>query len=129
MERNKLISAIWAISGNIGMSKEGTYNVILCETGKKRMRECSDEQLERVVKALKYRGYIEEARRGKATDGQINYIKILESEIGWSKKPKRLRGLMKKDYGVEEIKWLTVKQASNLIECLKEMKERKEERV
>lgn len=129
MERNKLISAIWAISSNIGLNKEGVYDVILCETGKKRMGECSNEQLARVIKALRYKGYIGEARRGKATDGQMKYIRTLESQIGWANEPKRLRGLMKKDYGVEEIKWLTVKQASNLIECLKEMKERKEERV
>lgn len=128
MERNKLISAIWAISGNIGMSKEGVYNVILCETGKKRMGECSNEQLERVIKALRYKGYIGEARRGKATAGQINYIRSLESQIEWKGQPERLRGFIKKYYKVEDITWLTVKQASNLIECLKEMKEREEEK-
>lgn len=61
---------------------------------------------------------------GKATKRQKNFIKDLEKKLGWHKEPWRMKGYLKKYTEVEEISWLTQKQASNIIEGLKKMVDR-----
>lgn len=119
MERNKLISTIWAIGKENGMDSDDIHAVVYRETGKESIRKCTDKQLERIVNALKFIGNLDEARRGKATRKQLQYIADLEFQLGWGNTPERLQGFLRNQYGTENVKWLTVKQASNLIEALK----------
>lgn len=128
MNREKQIRTIWAIAKNIGFNSDEVHDVVYRETSKESIKQCSDSQLERVINALKYIGSMEDAKRSRTTQKQRKYIKDLEFDLGWSAQPERLRGFIKKYYGVENIDWLTVKQASNLIESLKKMKTRKEEK-
>lgn len=129
MNRNKVISAIWAIgSKQLGMDSDDLHSLVLRETGKESMRKCTDLQLERVLKALKLMIGMQEARSGRATVKQLKYIASLEYQLGWDKNPERMRGFLKKNKYPASIKWMTVKQASNLIEGLKKLLEREAEK-
>lgn len=129
MNRNKVISAIWAISNKqLGMDSDDLHALVLRETGKESIRKCTDLQLERVLKALKLMTGIQEARSGRATAKQLKYIASLEYQLGWKNNPERMRGFLKKNRYPENVKWLDVKQASNLIEGLKKLLQREKEK-
>lgn len=130
MNRSKVISAIWSIgSKQLGMDSEDVHSLVLRETGKDSMRKCTDLQLERVLKALKLMTGMQEARSGRATTAQLKYIASLEYQLGWDKNPDRMRGFLNKNNYPDTVKWLTVKQASNLIEGLKRVLESEQEKV
>lgn len=57
-----------------------------------------------------------------ASQDQIYQIHKLEKELGWSDNSERLKGFMKKYSRRENLKWLTITEASNLIESLKACK-------
>lgn len=125
MNRNKIISAIWTISSKqLGMDSDDVHSLVLRETGKDSMRKCTDLQLEKVLKSLKLMTGMQEARSGRATTAQLKYIASLEYQLGWDKNPERMRGFLKKNNYPATVKWLTVKQASNLIEGMKKVLER-----
>lgn len=126
-DRNKVISAIWALGNKLGMDSEDIHVVVERETGKSSMRKCTDKQLVKVLDAMKLIGGIEQQRRGGITDKQLRYISILEHELGWYDNPDRLRGFIKKMCNVEHVKWLTLKQASNVIEGMKALLKREEQ--
>lgn len=126
MDRNKMIGTIFGLGKELGMDNEDIHAVVYKEVGKESIRKCTDRQLERIVNALRFMGNMDEARRGKATFKQRQYISDLEYRLGWADTPERLRGFLKVQYGTENVKWLSVKQASNLIEALKSMLERQE---
>ena len=119
--RNRLISTIWSIGTKIGMDSEEIHAVVYKQVGKDSIKKCTDRQLEMVISALKYIGNMQDAQRGKTTMKQRKYIEDLEYRLGWSTSPERMRGFLKKQYGVEHVEWLSVKQASDLIEALKGM--------
>lgn len=123
-DRNKVISAIWAMGNKLGMDSEDIHAVVERETGKNSMRKCTDKQLAKVLDAMKLIGGMEQQRRGGITDKQLHYIAILEHELGWYDNPERLRGFVKKMCNVEHVKWLTIKQASNVIEGMKALLKR-----
>ena len=125
MNRSKIISAIWTIGGKeLGMDSDEVHSLVLRVTGKESMRKCTDIQLERVLKELKLMAGIQEARSGRATAKQLKYIASLEYQLGWKDNPERMRGFLQKNNYPASTKWLTVKQASNLIEGLKKLLER-----
>lgn len=125
MNRNKIISAIWTIgSKELGMDSDEIHSLVSRETGKDSMKKCTDVQLERVLKALKLMAGIKESRSGRATAKQLKYIASLEYQLGWKDNPERLRGFLKKNNYPASVKWLTVKEASNLIEGMKKLLER-----
>lgn len=129
MDRNKIISAIWTIGSNqLGMDSDDLHSLVLRETGKESMRKCTDVQLERVLKALKLMCGMQEARSGRATVKQLKYISSLEYQLGWKDNPERMRGFLKKNKYPCSVKWLDVKQASNVIEGLKKLLEREAEK-
>lgn len=129
MNRSKVISAIWTIgSKEMGMDSDEIHALVLRETGKESMRKCTDLQLERVLKSLKLMAGIREQRSRRATQAQLKFIASLEYQLGWKDNPERLRGFLKKNNYPESLKWLTVKQASNVIEGMKKLLEREKEK-
>lgn len=123
--RNRLISTIWSIGTKIGMDSEEIHAVVYKQVGKESIKKCTDRQLEMIIEALKYIGNMQDAQRGKTTMKQRKYIDDLEYRLGWSKTPERMRGFLKKQFDVEHVDWLSVKQASDLIEALKGMLKQK----
>ena len=129
MDRKGAIKAIWAISGNLGVTKENVYTLLSRETGKERMTDCDDSELLKFLKALDSYKSGNKAREGRITDKQHSFIKSLENQIGWADDPKHLRNFIKKYTKVDFLDWLTQKQASAVIEALKNIKNRMDKKV
>ena len=58
---------------------------------------------------------------GRATEKQRRYLRALTEEMGWAAEPTRLRRFLVKLRMPEDVRFLTVKQASTVIEALKGM--------
>lgn len=128
MDRNAMIRVIWTISRELGMDSEDVHSVLCRETGKESMRECTDTQLKRMMRAMQLMSGVREGRSERATYKQLKYISSLEYQLGWKDNPERMRGFLKKNNYPMNVKWLDVKQASNLIEGLKKLLEREAEK-
>lgn len=63
----------------------------------------------------------------RATARQIGYIKDLAKKLGWQNNPKRLEGFVSKYTKIEKLEWISVKDASNIIEGLKRQVKAQEE--
>ncbi len=63
---------------------------------------------------------------GKATQRQLDYIAMMEWELGWLDNPKRLRGFIERTRGEKKRPWiLSNRQASDVITGLEKMTGRK----
>lgn len=59
---------------------------------------------------------------GKATQKQLNYIALMEHELGWTDEPKRLRGFIKRTRGEKKRpQYLSNRQASDVINGLEKL--------
>lgn len=112
---------IWTIGKKLGMAEAEIRAVLLRETGKESMRECSAQELQRVVLALRMLQGQENHTGDRATKKQAWKIRQLEQELGWQDEPKRLTAFLKKYYRVEQPEWLTRAQAWKAIESLKKL--------
>lgn len=119
-----VIKQIWATSKGMGMTKDDLYNVLQRETGKDGMRDCSEQELKRVLLALRTLQGFKEERGNRASNRQLWKIRQMEQQLGWSEQPKRLQGFIGKFYKVDRIEWLTSGQAWRLIESLKKLIEK-----
>lgn len=72
----------------------------------------------------------EKDRRGgnPQTVAQRRKIYKLTEELGWNDNPARLNGFILKMFRVSRIEWLTVAQCYRLIEALKKILEREQEK-
>lgn len=127
--RNQTLKHIWGLAKQQGMSKEEVYTIVYRETGKEHMSDCTDRQLEQVVKAIIAIKDINAQRPGMATKRQIWKIHELEKELGWTDNPKRLQAFVEKYYHVPTLEWLRFEQAIACIDSLKNvLKKEKEKR-
>lgn len=55
----------------------------------------------------------------RATARQVGYIRDLAKQLGWHNNPKRLEGFIRKYTKIEKLEWISVRDASNIIEGLK----------
>jgi len=130
MNRNQIIKMIWVKAKELGLYNSSSpkneikssqlYEIIYSKTQKNSMRDCTDDELEKVLKTLNLFSRQNKTAIGKATQKQLNYIKFLAKELNWNN-PKKLDGFIKKYTGIDRMEWLSPKQASNIIEGLKKM--------
>lgn len=121
--RNGCLRTIYGIAKELGMDNEDLHAFLKKQNGKDSFKKCTDRQLELMVSAMKYLQGVDESQRGKATAKQKRFIHDLEYQLGWSDAPERLRAFCRKMFWVENVTWLTVEQASKLIEALKSMRD------
>lgn len=124
MDRKKLIRTIWTRSAGLNMDRDSVHLLLKDVTGQERMRDCTDEQLQKMVTALKLQKGLQEQYSQRATSRQFKYIASLEYQLGWKGNPERMRGFLKKNKYPLNIAWLTQEEASNVIEGLKKILER-----
>lgn len=122
--RNQTLKRLWGLAKQQGLSKDDIYTIVYRETGKEHMTDCTDRQLERVVKAIIAIKDINAQRPGMATKKQLWKIHELEKELGWADNPKRLQAFVAKYYHVQSIEWLRFEQAIKLIDSLKNVAEK-----
>lgn len=133
------IRTIWGIakSPELSLEEADLYALIERETGKQHMRELSQGQIDKVCRVLQQmKDGVRGPKPSKRTDeggnpqtvAQRRKIYKLTGELGWNDTPARLNGFILKMFKVSRIEWLTVAQCYMLIEALKKMLEREQEK-
>lgn len=129
------VRTLWGLakSPELCLTGEELHMIVQVQTGKDSMRELTGKEIARVAYVL--RAMKDSAKRGKKKDPsfhtntkQLHKIHALERELGWDKDPKRLAGFIRRMFKVDSVEWLNFQQCSNLIEALKKMLERQEEK-
>lgn len=126
--RNQTLKRIWGLAKQQGLSKEDVYTIVYRETGKEHMTDCTDRELERVVKAIIAIKDVNAWRPGMATKRQLWKIHELEHQLGWAENPKRLQAFVEKYYHVQKLEWLRFEQAIACIDSLKNVLEKEKEK-
>lgn len=124
---NYTIKSIWGLakSKELNLSDTTLYDIVHRETGKTSIRKLTNSEIERVCKALSMLKKSQKKPDNHITGKQRWLILKLEEELGWKDNPKRLRSFMEKYCRKSNINWLTNREASNLIEGLKGMQQRR----
>ncbi|MBE3584858.1 MAG: regulatory protein GemA [Thermoanaerobacter sp.] len=119
------VKKIWALARELGLDEDLLRAVTFYLTGSESISALTKTQAAVLIDELesKKRG---ETRPGMATPRQIWKIRELEKELGWADQPARLRGYLKKYAHVDDLRWLTGKQAWKVIEGLKKILARQE---
>lgn len=138
MKANPDIRTIWGIakSPELLLNDEELHLVVQANTGKTSIKELNKREIGIVVGVLKHmkdsskNGVREQKRRkgNTSTENQRKKIYKLVQELGWNNQA-RVNGLCKKMFGVAAIEWLSYQQCSKLIEALKSMLQRQNEKV
>lgn len=130
--RGSLIKLIHIARRDVaGLKDEGTYRaMLLAKTGKSSCRDMRDDQLQDVLDHLKKSGFkIQQQGRQLADDAQSKMIRGLWLELAdmgvvKNKAESALAAFVKRMTHVEALQWLSGKQASQVIEHLKQWRDR-----
>jgi hypothetical protein len=108
---------IYALAREKDIDTDNLHSLLYSVCKKEHLSEISVTEAVRLIDSLsgKQNPY-------RATAKQIHFVKGLAKEFGWN--DKRLAGFVKKVGGVDDIKWLTKKKASAVIEGMKKLKEK-----
>lgn len=129
---NKVTTAqqrkIHVLARELGMDDDLLHEYVSLLTEKQSLKELTVMEAVKVIDAL-------EGKKGYAAGDRISwrqerYIECLMVQLGWvleDGKPdkKRLDGFVKKQYGMDDSRWMTKKIASHVIEGLKSLATRK----
>lgn len=131
------IKTVWGIakSPELRLTDEELHLVVAAHTGKESIKELNKRELCRVISVL---GNMKESARkaegsrshrggNPATENQRKKIYKLAQSLGWDK-PARLNGFCKKMFHVSSVEWLDYRQCSKLIEALKSMGQRQDDK-
>lgn len=120
------IKKIYAMARENGLDSDMLHSFVYSVVKKEHISSLTKDEGIKVIDAL-INPQNEKSDGYRITKRQIDFIKSLERELGWIDKPERLRGFIKKNVGVDDIKFLTKVQASKIIEGLKKLKKRRNE--
>ena len=126
------LRTIWGLarSQELHMTGEELHLLVLVQTGKESLKELTQGERKRVAYVLMKQK--DSARAGKrqaasgysVTDNQKRKVYKLMEALGWDER--RVNGMCRRMFRIDEARWLDYQQMSNLIEALKAMLERKE---
>lgn len=111
------IRKIWFEARKLGLTKEETYGVIETLTGKENMHDLTKVEGILVIDTLLRYSSDGNVRDGMASQRQLWKIEQYRTKLGWSLE--KIHNFIKKYANVENIKWLTDKSASDIINGLK----------
>lgn len=128
---NSQMRKIYAMAKELDLDNDLLHAFTMNIVGEERISHLSKLQAIKLIGELEYKktGIRKNVSpKSRATTEQIYKIRALEKELGWNDNPKRLQGFIRKYSKVDNIRWLTEKAASNLIEGLKKILEREQEK-
>lgn len=116
------------LSRELGMDNDLLHEYVFMMTEKESLKELTLEEAVRVIDGLEGKKDFNDGSH--VTYRQLSYIFSLVKKLGWTDEEgnvdeKRLNGFVKKQYGVQHYKWMSRKVASNVIEGLKKLSDRK----
>lgn len=109
-----------------GVDEDLLHEYVCSLVGKDSLRKLTIQDAVKVIDGLAGR---QASRKDPASSRQIWYIRVLMKELGWVDEAgepdmARLDGLCQKYARIDSYRWLDKRSASNLIEALKNMKEK-----
>lgn len=110
------IAKIFVLAKENGIDNEMLHDLIKAMFNRNSLKKLSFIQAGKLIERL----------GGQKTNSQESYIKALEKQLGWNSNPERLKGFIKMMFKKENLKKLTKKERSKLIEALKNMKLREQ---
>lgn len=129
----KQIKKIYAMAKELNLDNDLLHTVVFNTTGVEHISALTSGEAVKLIDELEYKktGVRKQKtfRRNMATEDQLYKIKALEVALGWDGNPRRLKGFMRKYTHVEDVKWLTFGAASDLIEAMKKVFEREQEKA
>lgn len=117
------IRKIYATASELGIDNDMLHTYVFNATGSQSISVLTVKEAAKVIDGLEAHRIEKNGGnvRGMANERQQRYILDLAKKLGWKDEPWRLKGFIRKYAGVEEVKWLSSKQASNIIEGLKKI--------
>lgn len=133
------IRTLWAIakSPELHMTDEDLHAVVYRETGKESIKALTQGQINEVARVLQnMKDSASGGTRTKRTDvggdartiQQRRKIYALTEALGWNNDPQRIQGFVKRMTGVDRLEWLNVAQCEKVIEGLKAILKRQEQK-
>lgn len=126
--QRKYNSALWATARDFGFDKDMIHEIIAADLGHTSVKELTDEETMYIIDKIKGKQCRIPTVKGMASYAQKQYIKALADGLGWTD-PKRLAGFIHKYAKTDHIDWLTMRQASAIIEGLKKTAVRQGEKA
>lgn len=120
LDRKKL-AVIHIVKKELDLSDEDYRNILERETGVRSARDLDENGFRRLMRYFTRSGYYRINQYG-LTFRQKAYIKHLVDDLGWEEQ--HFRNFLNKYFKKQEIEKLTKKEASNLIEALKNISKR-----
>lgn len=129
------VRTIWGLakSEELRITDEELHLVVMAQTGKESIRQLTQKEISRVVYVLLQMK--DSSRRGRearmplcdgTTQNQRRKVYKLMQTLGWNEK--RINGMCRRMFRIDRLEWLNYKQISDLIEALKAMIARQEEK-
>lgn len=109
---------VYMLRNECKLDDDTLHDVVRGITGKDSLKALTSAEGGRVIDRLQ--SYCNDIPN-RATQKQRWLIKRIEMEMGWADEPQRLRGMIQRVTGVNDLKFLTVQQARKVIEALKAM--------
>lgn len=133
------IRTLWAIakSPELHMTDEDLHAVVYRETQKESIKKLTQGEINTVARVLQnMKDSVNSVPRTKRTDTggdartvqQRRKIYALTEELGWNGDPQRIQGFVKRMTGVDRLEWLNVDQCKKVIEGLKAILKRQEQK-
>jgi hypothetical protein len=124
------IRKIYATARELGIDNDMLHTYVFNRTGSEHISTLTVAEAYKVIDGLESHRIEKEDKviPGRANERQQRYILDLAKKLGWNDEPWRLKGYLRKYAKVEDVAWLTSRQASNIIEGLKKMIQREDKR-
>lgn len=118
---------IHVTASGLGMDDDLLHEYIFLLTEKESLKELSVMEAVRVIDGLE--GKKNYAAGDRISCRQESFLFVLVSKLGWvdeegNPDKKRLNGFVRKQYGIDDYRWLTRGTAGKVIEALKALSER-----
>lgn len=131
MSKPKLIQLIHVAVSQLKLDEDTYRQMLLSITGSQSTREMNVQQLTRVLEALKRKGFrVKPSKRVKATlplDDSLQskkiralWLEMASAGIVRDSSEQALTQWVKRETGIDGLRWLNTEQASKLIEKLKQ---------
>ena len=114
MMTEKQRKLLFVLAKQNGMDMELLHSYVETQTGKQSITEVTKQEAVLLINGLQEK---KQTTKGRITEKQLNYIKGLTENLGWTEKT--LNQFIEKQYHISNVNWLTSKQAAKVIEGLK----------
>lgn len=128
--RRQMERKIHVARKQLAMDEDDYRQVMLTATGQKSMRDCTDGQLERLIDALKRKGFkavsakVSAASHPMATKARALWISLFHLGVVQNPAEVALEAFAARQLGCDKLSWARQSEGFRLIEALKNMGER-----